>query len=59
MPHLPVMEWDFKDQLHATQQQVVNNAPGEKTYYVYDAAGNARAKSLKHRTERRRTSVSI
>ena len=39
MPHLPVMEWDFKDQLRATQQQVVNNAPGEKTYYVYDAAG--------------------
>ena len=39
MPHLPLMEWDFKDQLHATQRQVVNNAPGEKTYYVYDAAG--------------------
>jgi RHS repeat-associated protein len=39
MPHLPTMEWDFKDQLHATQQQVVNNAGGEKTYYVYDASG--------------------
>ncbi|MGI0486553.1 SpvB/TcaC N-terminal domain-containing protein [Pantanalinema rosaneae CENA516] len=39
MPHLKVMEWDFKDQLQATQQQVVNNGAGEKTYYVYDAAG--------------------
>jgi RHS repeat-associated protein len=39
MPHLKVMEWDFKDQLHATQQQVVNNGVGEKTYYVYDAGG--------------------
>ncbi len=39
MPHLKVMEWDFKDQLHLTQQQVVNNGVGEKTYYVYDAGG--------------------
>ena len=39
LPHLSTMEWDFRDQLHATQQQVVNNAAGEKTYYVYDASG--------------------
>jgi RHS repeat-associated protein len=39
MPHLPLMEWDFKDQLQTTQKQVVNNAPGDRTYYVYDAAG--------------------
>ncbi|MES2673777.1 MAG: SpvB/TcaC N-terminal domain-containing protein [Pseudomonadota bacterium] len=39
MPHLPVMEWDFKDQLHASQQQVVNDGAGEKTYYVYDGGG--------------------
>jgi RHS repeat-associated protein len=39
MPHLPLMEWDFKDQLHATQRQVDNNGAGEKTYYVYDAGG--------------------
>ena len=43
MPHLPMMEWDFKDQLHATRQQVVNNAPGEKTFYVYDCCWTARA----------------
>ena len=24
MPHLPLMQWDFKDQLFATSQQVVN-----------------------------------
>ncbi len=40
MPHLSVMEWDFKNQLQATQQQVVNGGGiGEKTYYVYDNAG--------------------
>jgi RHS repeat-associated protein len=40
MPHLPVMEWDFKDQLHATQQQeIANGNAGEKTYYVYDTSG--------------------
>jgi hypothetical protein len=38
MPHLPVMAWDFKDQLRVTQQQVVSNGVGERTYYVYDAA---------------------
>jgi RHS repeat-associated protein len=39
MPHLPLMQWDFKDQLRATQQQVVNNGTGVRTYYVYDAFG--------------------
>lgn len=39
MPHLPQMAWDFKDQLASTQRQVVNNAPGETTLYVYDASG--------------------
>ena len=40
MPHLPTMEWDFKDQLRASQQQRVSNGgTGEKTYYIYDAAG--------------------
>lgn len=46
MPHLHVTRWDFKDQLHMTQRQAVNNEDeegtlkqGERTYYVYDAAG--------------------
>jgi RHS repeat-associated protein len=40
MPHLPLMRWDFKDQLQATSQQVVNNGgTPEITYYVYDSAG--------------------
>src|SRR5262249_49326405 len=39
MPHLPSMQWNFKDELQLTQRQVVNGAPGEKTYYVYDAGG--------------------
>jgi RHS repeat-associated protein len=34
------MRWDFKDQLQATSQQVVNNGgTPEITYYVYDASG--------------------
>ena len=46
MPHLQVMQWDFKDQLHMTQRQAVNAADdegiqhrGERTWYVYDSAG--------------------
>ncbi len=44
MPHLPIMEWGFKDQLHASQQQVINNGGGEKTYYLYDASGQRSGK---------------
>ena len=40
MPHLPLMQWDYQDQLQATAQQVVNNGgTPETTYYVYDASG--------------------
>lgn len=49
MPHLPLMQWDYKDQLQATSQQVTN--PGcrpEITYYVYDAAGQ-RARKVTER----------
>jgi len=44
MPHLPQMNWNFKDHLSATTTMVKNdismsdNLP-ETTYYVYDAAG--------------------
>jgi RHS repeat-associated protein len=36
---LPLMQWDFKDQLQASSRQVVNAGTPETTYYVYDAAG--------------------
>ncbi|MCX6543100.1 MAG: toxin [Acidobacteria bacterium] len=46
MPHLQVMQWDFKDQLQMTQRQKVNvrdadglHHQGERTWYVYDPAG--------------------
>jgi RHS repeat-associated protein len=44
MPHLTLMQWDFRDQLSATSRQVVNSTPPparvpETTFYVYDAAG--------------------
>ena len=39
MPHLPLMRWDFQDQLQASARQVVNGGTPETTYYVYDAAG--------------------
>ncbi len=46
MPHLQVMQWDFKDQLQMTQRQAVNPGDadgvahhGERTWYVYDSAG--------------------
>jgi len=39
MPHLPLMEWNYKDQLSATSRQVVNAGRPATTYYVYDASG--------------------
>ena len=39
MPHLPLMRWDFRDQLSATSKQVTTNCPPETTFYVYDAVG--------------------
>ncbi len=39
MPHLPLMQWDYRDQLQATAQQVINHGTPETTWYVYDSAG--------------------
>ncbi|MEX2307778.1 MAG: SpvB/TcaC N-terminal domain-containing protein [Pirellulales bacterium] len=46
MPQLQIMAWDFRDQLQMTQRQAVNagdddgeERQGERTCYVYDAAG--------------------
>jgi RHS repeat-associated protein len=46
MPHLQIMQWNFKDRLLVTQRQSVNASDddgaahrGEMTYYVYDAGG--------------------
>lgn len=40
MLHLPLMQWNYRDQLQATAQQVVaSGGTPEITYYVYDAQG--------------------
>lgn len=40
MDHLPLLRWDYRDQLQATARQAVNNGgTPETTYYVYDAGG--------------------
>ncbi|MEW6667898.1 MAG: SpvB/TcaC N-terminal domain-containing protein [Thermodesulfobacteriota bacterium] len=40
MLHLPLMKWDYRDQLQATSRQVVTGGgTPEITYYVYDASG--------------------
>jgi RHS repeat-associated protein len=40
MPHLQVMEWNFKDELKAVaQQRRTDGGAPETTYYVYDAGG--------------------
>jgi RHS repeat-associated protein len=44
MPHLTLMQWDFKDELSATSRQAVNATPlpdkvAETTFYIYDASG--------------------
>ena len=40
MPHLPLMQWDYRDQLQATSSRWSTMAARRRTtYYVYDAAG--------------------
>lgn len=39
MPHLPFMQWDYRDLLQATAQQKVNGGTPETNWYVYDANG--------------------
>lgn len=39
MPHLTVMQWNFKDQLQAVSRQAVNAGTPETTWYVYDGSG--------------------
>lgn len=39
LPHLPLMLWDYRDQLRATARQVFNSGTPETTWYAYDAAG--------------------
>jgi hypothetical protein len=50
MTHLPLMQWDYRDQLQATAQQVVSNGgTPETTYYVYDTLGQRVRKVTEHR----------
>src|ERR1700730_7019926 len=48
MPHLPLMQWDFKDELSATSRQFVNAGAPETTFYDYDAGGQ-RARKITER----------
>lgn len=40
MPQLPVMEWDWKNQLQATAPVAPSDAAAQSTYYTYNSAGD-------------------
>lgn len=46
MPHLPLMHWDFEDQLQATAQLTADPRMPEMTYYLYDPSGERVRKVL-------------
>jgi RHS repeat-associated protein len=57
MPHLAAMNWDYRDQLQMTRRQVVNATDadgklhdGERTWYIYDSAGQRIRKITKSAT---------
>jgi RHS repeat-associated protein len=51
MPHLSLMQWDFKDELQAVARQVTGDGvTPETTYYVYDGAGQ-RVRKLTERSQ--------
>jgi RHS repeat-associated protein len=40
MPHLPIMRWNFRDELQASSKQhITNGGTSETTYYVYNHVG--------------------
>src|SRR5206468_3187968 len=50
MPHLSLMQWDFRNQLRATSRQAASGTPPsasvpDTTWYVYDAGGDRVRKS--------------
>lgn len=49
MPHLPEMDWDFKDEL-----QMVDKGGGCKAYYVYDAMGQRVRKVIEDNDKRQK-----
>jgi RHS repeat-associated protein len=58
-PELPLVRWDFKDQLSASSRQVVHDPDArETTYYVYDATGQ-RVRKITERHTRTRKSERI
>lgn len=49
MPHLPLMAWDYRDQLQRTSKQAQGDGgTPEITYYVYDSSGQ-RARKVTER----------
>jgi RHS repeat-associated protein len=54
MPHLTLMQWDFKDQLRSTARQAVNEGTPETTYHVYDATGQRVRKITERRNGTRK-----
>lgn len=53
MPHLPVMAWDFHDQLCASSRRIADRGERRMTRYVYDGAGQ-RARKVTLRPDGRR-----
>ncbi len=52
MPHLEVMEWNFKDELRAVaQQRREDGGTPETTYYVYDSDGQRVRKITENTSE--------
>ncbi|MFE9574996.1 SpvB/TcaC N-terminal domain-containing protein [Nocardia sp. NPDC006044] len=49
LSHLPLMRWDYRDQLGATAQQVVNGGTAETTYHLYDSNGERIRKVTENR----------
>jgi RHS repeat-associated protein len=59
MPHLTLMEWDYKDQLSVTSRQAVSDtSPPDKvpetTFYVYDAGGERIRKVTEGQNQKRK-----
>jgi RHS repeat-associated protein len=55
MPHLTLMQWDFRDRLQASARQAVIDGTTEITWYVYDASGQRARKVIERKNKTRKT----
>jgi RHS repeat-associated protein len=55
MPHLPAIDWSFRDQLRASTSQAAGGGAADRTFYAYEGSGERVRKVVERATGVRRS----